>query len=98
MPVSGSAARRISMARSLSVMRGMDPVSFMGSPGLREERAHFLVAGLREILVPEPHRMEGLRGGGAHDFVGCRAPLLAGVTRSGADGDADGRGLQPAAC
>src|SRR5712675_2058289 len=98
MPLSGSAASRISMARSWSVMRGMDAVSFvgfrpgwMGLPGLGEERADFLVARLREVLVPEAHRAEGLRGRCAHHLVGERAHLLAGFRRGGGHRDDDAR-------
>src|SRR5215213_10645787 len=57
--------------------------------GLVEQRAHLLVGRLREVLVPEAYRVEGLRRPQADDLVNLPRQLLARRGRRDRNGDDD---------
>jgi hypothetical protein len=48
---------------------------------LFEKAAHFLIARLREIFVPETESVERLRSCGAHDFIDFISEFIAGLGR-----------------
>src|SRR4051794_33395992 len=52
----------------------------------RQEIVNLVVCGLREILVPEPHRLERPRRLGADDFVYFAAKIIARLRRGNRDG------------
>ena len=49
--------------------------------GLCEQRAHLLVGRLREVLVPQPDRVERVGRDRADDLIDLAAKLLAGLGR-----------------
>src|SRR5437667_5806605 len=60
-------------ARALCRYAGLRGATVEVARGTRQECAHFLVGRLREVLVPQPDRVERLGRDHAHDFVDLAA-------------------------
>src|SRR5689334_17705716 len=75
-------ARSRRLARCASRMRG-------NPSGQRQQLADLVVAGLREIFVPEAHGVERVRRDRAHDIIDGVAKRVTGLRGGGWHGDDD---------